>query len=289
MNRKTKKMMKTILISICTLLLSSVMFAKEHLPTKEEYKAFLKTKTLVVMDVNPMSDFNFKIKEVMESVWTLTEFEFISNAEFEDKRNDPAYSFLLTTVATFDVDKTKARYNFLSLLLGESDTQVRDLPDLCSLPLSYLRVEDTSYAYKLEAFIRFIQDHVTLMNERPELIKANAFKYYNNNVKSLNGKTLYLVKEDLTAEVNSIGKIKSVYPYDVKIVSQDEVEAAIERRDSKVVFMHKVGPEGTKYKARCYKILIGADSSTFYYFDYHMVNAKNRDGLLEKDLKKMAS
>ncbi|MBK3518408.1 PH domain-containing protein [Carboxylicivirga marina] len=281
--------MKKLLTLICGLILSTGLFAKEHLPSKEEYKAFLNTKTLVVMDANPMSDFNFKIKEVMEAVWTLTDYEFISNDEFEDKRNDPAYSFLISTVATFDVDKTKARYNFLSLLLGETDTEVRDLPDLCSLPLSYLRVEDTSYAYKLEAFVRFIQNHVNLMNERPELIKANAFKYYNNNVKSLADKTLFLVKEDLTADLNTVGKIKNIYPYNVKIVTQEEVEDAIERKDESVVFMHKVGPEGTKYKARCYKILIGADSSAFYYFDYHMINKKNRDGLLEKDLKKMAS
>ncbi|MCT4589898.1 MAG: hypothetical protein N4A71_18885 [Carboxylicivirga sp.] len=282
--------MNKILLSILScLMLTIVVEAKEHVPTAEEYQAFLNTKTLVVMDANPMSDFNFKIKEVMETVWNLTEFEFITNEEFEDKRNDPAYSFLLTTVATFDADKTKARYNFLSLLLGETDTQVRDLPDLCSLPLSYLRVEDKSYAYKLEAFIRFMQDHVNLMNKRPELIKANAFKYYNSNVKSLSDKTLYLVKEDLAPEVNSAAKIKSIYPYDFKIVTQDEVEDAIERKDNKIVFVHKVGPEGTKYKARCYKILIGADSSAFFYFDYHMVNKKNRDGLLEKDFKKMSS
>ncbi|TRX65784.1 hypothetical protein [Carboxylicivirga sp. M1479] len=281
--------MRTILTFLSALLFVSSVSGKEHLPSKEDYQAFLNTKTLVVMDVNPMSDFNFKIKEVMESVWTLTDFEFISNAEFEDKRNDPSYSFLITTVATFDADKTKARYNFLSLLMGETDTDVRNLPDLCSLPLSYLRVEDTSYAYKVEAFVRFIQDHVSLMNERPELIKANAFKYYNKNVTSLSDKTLLVVKEDLSPEVNTIGKLKSIYPYNIKIVTQDEVEDAIERKDENTVFMHKVGPEGTKYKARCYKMLIGADSSTFYYFDYHMVSKKNRDGLLEKDLKKMAS
>jgi len=282
--------MKTKLTLLLNLvLLCSTSFAKEHLPTKDEYAAFFKTKTLVVMDVNPMSDFNFKIKEVMKSVWNLTDYEFISNAEFESKRNDPSYSFLLMTVATFDADNTKARYNFLSLLLGQSGKKVRDMPDLCSLPLSYLRVEDTSYAYKLEAFIRFIQDHVTLMNKQPELIKANALKHYNKNVKSLHDKTLYLVKEDLTPEISSLGKIKTIYPYKVQIVTQKEVESAIERKDKNVVFMHKVGPEGTKYKARCYKILIGADvSSQFYYFDYHMINKKNRDGLLAKDLKHMS-
>jgi len=281
------KLKFTLLLSL--IILTSNAFAKEHLPTKEEYAAFLKTKTLVVMDVNPMTDFNFKIKEVMETVWTITDYEFISNAEFEQKRDDPSYSFLLTTVATFKADNTKARYNFLSLLLGQSDKQVRDMPDLCSIPLSYMRVDDTSYAYKLEAFVRFIQDHTKLMHQQPELIKANALKHYNKNTKSLQGKTLYLVKEDLTPDMNTVGKIKTIYPHKVQIVSQAEVESAIERKDKNVVFMHKVGPEGTKYKARCYKILIGADnSSQFYYFDYHMINKKNRDGLLAKDFKHMS-
>ncbi len=278
-----------ITLLLCLTILSSNVLSKEHLPTKEEYSAFFKTKTLVVMDANPMSDFNFKIKEVMETIWTITDYDFISNAEFEQKRNNPSYSFLLTTVATFNIDQTKARYNFLSLLLGQSDMQVRDMPDLCSLPLSYLRVEDTSYAYKLEAFVQFIQDHVRLMNKQPELIKFNALKYYNKNTKSLHNKTLYLVKEDLVPEINTIGKIRTIYPHKVQIVSQKDVESAIERKAKDVVFLHKVGPEGTKYKARCYKILIGADNtSQFYYFDYHMINKKNRDGLLAKDLKNMS-
>jgi uncharacterized protein involved in tolerance to divalent cations len=281
--------MRKISLVLVAILMTISVYAKEHLPSEADYKAFFKTKTLVVMDPNPMSDFNFKIKEVMEKVWTLTEYEFISEQEFEERKGDPAYSFLVMTVVTFDQDKTKARYNFLSLLLGEDETEVRNLPDLCSIPLSYLRVEDDSYAYKMDAFIRFIQSHVQLMSENPELIKANVFKYYNKNIKSLKDKTLLLVKEDLEATVNTPAKIQKVYPFDVKIVSQEEVTEAIEAKDPKVVFLHKVGPEGTKYKARCYKILIGAADSRFYYFDYHMVSSKNRDALLAKDLKKMSN
>ena len=277
------------LLLISILLINFTAQSKEHLPQKEDYQAFLKTKTLVVLDINPMSDFNFKIQEVMESIWTLTEFEFITNAEFEEKKHDSSYSFLISSIATFKVDKTKARYNFLSLLMGENNKKLGEMPDLCSIPLSYLRVEDESFAYKLEAFVRFIQDHTKLMIEKPELIKSNAFKYYNRNIQKLNNKTLYLVKEDLTSEINTLEKIKKIYPYDVKIVTRKDVEQAIENKDDKIVFLHKVGPEGTKYKARCYKILIGADSSQFYYFDYHMINKKEKDGLRAKDLKHMAS
>ena len=262
--------------------------AQEHLPTKADYDSFYNSKTLVVMDPSPMSDFNFKIKEVMQKHWKISDYEFITEQEFEDMKGNPGYSFLLTTIVTFDKDKTKARYNFLSLLRGKENTKISDMPDLCSIPLAYLRVEDESYAYKMDAFITFIQNHVKLMTEHPELIKANVFKYYNKNVKSLKDKTLYLVAEDVEPTINTQKKLQKVYPYDVKIVSRDEVMEAIERKDPDVVFLHKVGPEGTRYKARCYKFIMGAADTQLYYFDYHMITPKKRDYLLEKDLKKMA-
>ena len=281
--------MKKRVLFLVVVMFSYLGNAQEHIPTKANYDAFKDTKTMVVMDINPMSDFNFKIKDVMNEHWTLTEFEFITEQEFEEMKGDPAYSFLVTTVVTFDKDKTKARYKFLSLLLGEDGREVRDLPDLCSVPLSYLRVDDDSYSYKLDAFVSFIQNHVQLMTENPGLIKANVFKYYNKNIKSLKNKTLLLVADDLEPTVNTQKKIAKVYPYNVKIVTREEVMEAIESRNPDVVFLHKVGPEGTKYKARCYKILMGAADSQFYYFNYHMVSSKKRDYLLQKDLKKMAS
>jgi len=52
------------------------------------------------------------------------------------------------------------------------------------------------------------------------------------------------------------------------------------------VFLHKVGPEGTRLIARCYKILIGAADSKFYYFDYHKISDEKPDGFLLSDFKK---
>ena len=200
-----------------------------------------------------------------------------------------SYSFLLTTTVTFDIDKEKARYTFLSLLLGESDTKVRDMPDLISIPLSYARVEEASYAYKMDAFIRFVQDHVNLMRQNPSLIAKNPLGYYNKNTKSLAGKTLLVRKTDLQNTVDSEAKIKKVYPYKVKVVSEEQIMEAIERQDPDVVFLHKVGPEGGNFKARCYKIIVGAADSQFYYFDYHTISKATPDRLLLKDFKKMGS
>jgi len=281
--------MKDGILLAILMVFSFLVNAQDHLPSGSDYDAFFKTKTLVVLDSNPLSDFNFKIKEVMKKDWTVTDYGFISEEEFEQRKRDPEYSFLLETTVTFDKDKTKARYSFLSLLLGEPGKKVRNLPDLCSIPMAYYRVDDESYIYKMDAFIRFIQNHVKLMRNDPALITENVLKYYNKNTKSLKNKTLLLVAEDLEPAINTESKIRKVYPYDVKIVSRDDVMEAIERKDPDAVFLHKVGPEGTRYKARCYKILIGAADAQLYYFDYHMGTTKKRDYLLEKDMKKIAS
>jgi hypothetical protein len=71
-------------------------------------------------------------------------------------------------------------------------------------------------------------------------------------------------------------------------VTREEIRQAIIDRNEDIVFLHKVGPEGKKFKARSYKILIGAGDARFYYFDYHMVSDKNPDGFLISDLKKLA-
>ena len=72
-------------------------------------------------------------------------------------------------------------------------------------------------------------------------------------------------------------------------MTREKVEEAIVRKDPNVVFLHKVGPEGTSFKARCYKILVGAADSQFYYFDYQMVSASEPDAISEKDIKRMGS
>lgn len=280
-------MSKLILSVILTCLSCLVGISQEYLPKHSDYLAFKKTKTLIVLDDNPMSDYNFRIREVIVKNWTITEYDFISNAEFEKKRFNPEYSFIINTVVTFNKDKTKARYNFLSLLIGCKEKNIANMPDLCSVPLSYKHVHEDSYSYKLACFIRFMQKHVKLVSENPELISENILKYYNKNTELLNDKTLYILQNELDKDVNTLSKIKKVYSGSVKLVDREDIETAIENKKENIVFLHKVGPEQWKTKARCFKILVGAKDSEFYYFDYHMINKNQGDGFLEKDFKRI--
>ncbi len=62
------------------------LFSQEYLPTRENLEHFFKTKTLVVLDENPLNTYDSEIMEAMENEWTITEYEAIKYDEFEQKR-----------------------------------------------------------------------------------------------------------------------------------------------------------------------------------------------------------
>nr|MDA3822281.1 hypothetical protein [Bacteroidales bacterium] len=183
---------------------------------------------------------------------------------------------------------SQTRYVFLCLSLGGNYPSMDEMKDVVNIPLSYMGVDEDSYSYKLGTLVNFMQKHIQMITENPELISQNIFKEYNDNMADIHDKTLYLVEDELEKSISTEARIKAIYPYDFKIVTRDEIREAILNKDENVVFLHKVGPEGKKLNARVYKILIGAGDSKFYYFDYHKVNHKRADAFLESDLKALA-
>ena len=280
--------MKKIAAFLIAGTLTLMLTAQSYVPSRDDIMAFFNTKTLVVLPNNPLLEYNYVIRDVMEQEWKITDFDFISYKEFEELRKDPQYSFLYMSQVTFENDKTDARYRFLHLSLGGNYFRIDQMPDIASVPLAYYSVEEDNYIYKLAILVRFIQNHALLIRDHPEIVSANVLNHYNDNMKDIKGKTLYVLEEELAPEVNSTARIKKYYPYKFRIVTKEDITEAIKNRDEDVVFLHKVGPEGTKLNARCYNIVIGAADAQFYYFDYHKISDKNPDGLLPSDFKKMA-
>jgi hypothetical protein len=280
--------MKKILLLLPAIFIITSSFSPEYVPTNSEIQKFFQTKTLAVLEDNPIAEYNFVIKEFMQKEWKLTPYDFITYSEFETKRLDPQYSFILLDQVNFDKDKSLTRYNFLSLLLGGNERVISNMPDLCSVPLSYVGVDESNYDYKIQNLLRFMQNHVKLIRDNPKIVSANVLKYYNDNISDIKNKTLYLIPEELAKDCNTEAKIKKIYPYKFKLVTREEVSKAIDESNPDVVFLHKVGPEGTRLIARCYKIIIGAADSKFYYFDYHKISQEKPDGFLASDFKRLA-
>jgi len=274
-------------MAILAFTMASLVSMAQTVPTRDDIQAFFRTKTLVVLESNPLSEFNLVIQDVVKNQWEITDYEFIQASEFDELRMDPQYSFLYTTKVTFANDKTDAVYKFLHLSLGGDYFRMNQMPDLASVPISFANVGEEHFAYKIGIFVRFVQNHAKLIKEDPSIVSDNVLKHYNENMGDVSNKTLYLLKDELAPEVNSLARIKKVYPHRVKLVEKEDIEEAIKSKKEDVVFLHKVGPEGTKINARCYKILIGASDAKFYYFDFHKVSKKDPDGFLESDFKKL--
>ncbi|MBN1989996.1 MAG: hypothetical protein JW783_11405 [Bacteroidales bacterium] len=280
--------MKRIILLALFLGVAMGAFADRNVIRHEDIKTFLKTKTYVVLEDNPMSAYNFKIKEAVEKSWTITPYEFISSAQFEEMRKDIDKSFLVMIQVKFTKDKLEALYNFMSVALGSGVSKITDMPDIVSIPLSYSSVAEDSYVYKIESFIRFMQEHIRMLEKNPELIKNNIYEYYNKSMKdNVKSKELWLLEKDVDKSIRSLDKIRKTYPHIVRIVKEEDIEKAIAEKNQSVVFLHKVGPEGTRLQARCYKVLVGAGDDKFYYFDYHTIDKSSGDGFLSKDFKRI--
>ncbi|MEA3318150.1 MAG: hypothetical protein U9R54_09350 [Bacteroidota bacterium] len=280
-------MKKNVLIFVL-MIAFNFAYSQNYVPSVEEVNSFFNTKTYVVLETNPIASYNFKIQEAVKNHWDITDYEFISYKKFEEMRGNSECSFLIMTQVVFEKDKTKVRYNFMHLLLGKDVKKFEDMPDIAAIPLSYTEVDEEFWAYKLGTIVRFLQNHVESLKNNPDLIDDNVFKHYNDNVKNVKQKTIYLIKDELEEDINTEAKIKKIYPYNVKIVDRETIEDAINNNED-FVFLHKVGPQGTRLRARCYKILIGAKDADFYYFDFHNIKkGKRPDAFLEKDLKKIA-
>ncbi len=281
-------MMKTKLSAVILLFSTLLLSGQAPFPDKEEIKQFMASKTCVVLEQDQFSSYNVFIKEAVKKYWTLTPYQMISVQEFNKMRRDPAYSFIVLTQTNYEKDKANTLYNFLNLLQGKNVSKLGELPEICAIPLSFAGEDDYEYNYKFGAILQFMQKHAQMISDDPSLTGRKYLKYYNENIPKVKNKTILIKEEDLAPEVSTIDKIKAIYPYDVKIVSEEEIVKAIQEKTPNTLILHKVGPREEKNAGLCFKMLIGTDDSDMYYYHQHKIKDSDPNGLLADDLKRLS-
>ena len=280
--------MRTMIISTCLALIGlHNAFSQITYPTPRDAEKLMNTKTLVVLEDNMFSSFNSHIKAVVNEFWDITEFEFVSAKEFNEKRRDEQYSFLVPVQTSFQKDKSNTQWVFLNLLLGAKTKAIAGMPEFCSIPLYVISEEEEEYGYYLPLIIQFIQKRVAQIKENPDVESLENLTYYNKNIPMLENKTIFVLENDLSPEINTIEKIAEYYPGKIKIVASDEMGEVIKAKSGNIVVLHSVGPGTAEDVGRCYKMLFGADDSQMYFYNYHTINPKRPDGLLSRDLKRL--
>jgi hypothetical protein len=277
--------MKKLLVLIALVTGSLCLNAQLKIADKIYIDAFLKSKTYIVLDENPFSVLNSFLDSSMKVMWKITPYEVITNEQFEQKMGDTKSSFMYVSLAQFS--KTESfDYLVLNLSMGDASKNLNALHDLCVIPMAYQDVDEESYEYKFAAFIKFAQYFIHYSEQNPGKDIKQVVK---ENQTELKNYELWLTADDLAADANTLSKINKVYPYTVKVVTQEEIQKAIDDSNPKVAFLHKVGPEGTAGDgALCLKFVLTAKEGKPLYFDNHKISSSKPDAFLLDDFKNMA-
>lgn len=277
--------MRTILFS--ALFLPAILLAQAPFPTNEEIKLFEASKTCVVLEDDPFSSYNIYIKQAVKDLWKITPFEFITVKDFNVRRLNPAFSFIVLTQTNFDNDKSHGLYNFINLLQGKNVNLLKDMPEISAVPLSFAGVNDFAYSFKLSPILSFMQNHAEKILLDPTLTLRKYLSSYEKDVPDIKTKTILVTKDDLTPAISTTEKIRRVYSGAVKIVSDDELMDAIDNKAPNTIFVHIVGPMGERKTGYCFIMLLGIADAELYYYNLHLVDKANPNGLLPEDLKRL--
>jgi hypothetical protein len=280
--------MKITFIAIVLFFSMVLLSGQAPFPSKDEIKQFTVSKTCVVLEDDPLSSYNSYIKKAVKAYWTITPYEFIEVKDFNIRRLKPEFSFIVLTQTNFEKDKANSLFNFINLLQGKNVNKLGENPEICAVPLSFAGVDDLEYSYKLGAILKFMQKHAQMISMDPSLTGRKYLKYYNKYIPEVLNKKILIKQEDLVPEIATIEKIKAIYPNKIEIVTEDDIMKAIENKTPNTLILHKVGPVGDRNSGYCFKMLIGTEDSNMYYYNQHMIDKGNPNGLLPADLKRLA-
>ncbi len=249
-------------------------------PSKEQVGMFINSTTCFVLEKNPLA-YNIILKEAVEKNWTITDYEFIDVAEFEERRFNSKYSFMFISKLGFeDEDIT---YNILNLTLGDTAKELAGMPEFCAIPVSYSDDKSMSYDYAVGPMLLFMQNRVKEIQKNYLMMSVSSFKIYNKNKKKVNQMELLVDPDDLSEEFSGEDEFKNLYKGVVNLMSKNEIETKIEDKDKNTLFLHVVKPLFDDSRGRCYKMIFSS-SGDLYFYNYHYIDRDNPSGFLKDDI-----
>ena len=263
-------------VSIFTLgILSLGVLANPPLASKQQIGMFINSKTCVVLESGSIS-YNVYIKDAVQKYWKSTTFEFIDEQEFAKRRYDSKYSFLVLMKGVYDKDPGGVSYNYLSLVMGDITNDMTNMPELCSIPLSYADDNNMDYGYAIPSIVKFMQKHAKNLETKRFFISVNGLKYYNGTA-GFKDKVLLLNKDMMAADADSPEKIKAVYPYYVKLLTTLEIQAELASNPVNTLFNFHVGPTQNTGAGKCFEMIFDVEGN-LYYYNYRKITNDNKDG-----------
>jgi exonuclease I len=159
----TSRLLKKYFLIFSLGLLCLSMTANPPLASKQQIGMFKNSRTCVVFE-NGISFYNEYIRDAVQKYWKSTTYEFIDQNEFEKRRTDSKYSFIVLMDESYNKDPGGVVYNYINLVLGDASGVLKNMPEFCSIPLSYAGDTGADYEYAIPAIVKFMQIHVKILN-----------------------------------------------------------------------------------------------------------------------------
>jgi hypothetical protein len=271
---------KTLIFLFLLVSVNVAVLANPKMASKQQIGMFKNSKTCIVLE-DGISFYNSYIKDAVNKYWKSTEYEFIDQKEFEKRMSDSKYSFLVLMENIYDNDPGGISYNCINLLLGDASGVLTKMPELCSIPLSYSGDSETKYEYAIPAIVQFVQKHAKNLEKVRFQISINGLKYYNGS-SGFKDKVLLLNKSAMALYLDTPDRIKTVYPYYVKLLTLSEIQLELSTNPANALFLFHVGPTENSGSGKCFEMIFDIEGN-LYYYNSRMITNDNKDGFNLKD------
>jgi len=278
-----------IILRNCILIFSLGIFsigayAGPKLATKEQIGMFKNSKTCVVLE-GGITFYNAYVKDAVQKYWKCTEYEFIDNLEFEKRRSNSKYSFLVLMDGVYDKDPAGVSYSYINLVLGDANSNLTNMPEICSIPIAYTGDKSADYEYAIPAIVKFMQLHAKKLESERFFISLKGLGFYNGK-SEFKDKVLLLNKEGMALYVDTPDRIKTVYPYYVKLLSASEIQAEMNLNPTNALFVFHVGPGEATGSGKCFEMIFDSEGQLYYYNSRKITN-DNGDGFNMDDFERI--
>lgn len=283
--------MKKCFIIILFVAFNIYSFSQIKIPraNQSEITKFLNSKTYIILKNDKFSDYNEQMIQAIKNHWTITEYEFVYESDFNNLKSNPKNSFLMINQVYFEKDKTKTLFDFLILTISGNYKTVNDMPTLCAIPLCYKGALEEEYSYKIGLMLKFAQMHVNSCNENPNLSEDKLANYYMAKTTVPKNKTFYLLKEEVEPEIRTKNAFASAYPFNFEYSNREDIQKLIDNNDEDAIILHIIGPQTSNTLTYCIKIIIDTKEGNLYYYDMHKMSKNSPARLLKSDLKNLAN
>jgi hypothetical protein len=204
---------------------------------QKEFDRVLNSTTYIVLDQFKESNFSKTLIDAVEKYWTLTKYEIIDQGTYREYVKDKTKSFLTRNYIAGDKD-----WITLNLFLGGQKSMETKGKIVASIKMKHYTETDEEMVYKIPIFVQNIQWQFMMIKNNEYTSASDFNSYYKTQERYMKERTLYILNEHLTNKIESLEKVKDFYKNDVSLVDVEQIDQAIKRDDSTVVFLSIVAP-----------------------------------------------